>query len=184
MTARQKNWMTFGIVWGIILTICGILVLVGYIFYDREIIHIKPELYDETKFEYALYAASNKENDSIEEYVYGDQCTFIFSRYANKQEDYHEDNGMLFNALLTLKPKEEWRINSKNDKNFDACLTYWIMLNENNEFFIRLDKSYKRIEIGRIYSIDLNDDQYYRYYSIQEEEGKKLFSTAKEIVAS
>ena len=30
MTARQKNWMTFGIVWGIILTVCGILVLVGY----------------------------------------------------------------------------------------------------------------------------------------------------------
>ena len=184
MTARQKNWMTFGIVWGIILTVCGVLAFIGYRFIDRAFYHTKPELYDETKFEYALYAASNKENDSLEEYVYGDQCTFTFSPYEHKPEDYHEDNGMLFNALLTLKPKEEWRINSEKDMNFDACLTYWIMLDEDNDYFIRLDKSYKRIEIGRLYWGNLSDDQYFRYYSIQEEEGKKLFSTAKEIVAS
>ena len=51
-------------------------------------------------------------------------------------------------------------------------------------YVLRLDKSYKRIEIGRLYWANLSDDQYFRYYSIQEEEGKKIFSTAKEIVAS
>ena len=90
MTARQKNWMTFGIVWGIILTVFGVLVFIGYRIIDRAFFHTKPELYDETKFEHALYEASAKDTDIIEEYRYGGSATFQLTMDTDRTR--YDDN--------------------------------------------------------------------------------------------
>ena len=186
MTARQKNWMTFGIVWGIILTVCGVLAFIGYRFIDRTFYHTKPELYDETKFQYALYAASNKENDSLEEYVYGDQCTFTFSRYAHKPEDYYDDNGEIFSYLLSLEPREEWHNKTdSDDKNFKESFIYSIF-DDGFEFLgITLNDSFDRLRIER-HSWDDGPlasfyDTYYRFYRIDKNKGEKLFDIAKSL---
>ncbi len=170
MTERKRNWMTFFIVWGIILVVLGIASFVIYRIVDKTFFHTEPELFEETKYQHALYEASDKSTEETENYQYGGKCTFMLSK-EGYEDDWHSDNGELFKSFVALKVKEEWHINTDFDKNFTISLTYRVFGDKNELLGIHLNESCDRLiverhrwEEGPLASFY---NTYYRYYRIE-----------------